>query len=406
MRSTFSILFYINRSKVKADGTTAIMCRISIDGKNSTVTTGIYCRPEDWDSKKQEIGIVRENNRLKGFRQRVEHTYEDIIKEQGVISAVLLKNTITKPDMVAVNLLQAGEVERERLRVRSKVINSKSSYHQSKLTHENLSDFVASMGMDDILFTDITERFGNSFKDFLKQDLGYQSSHVNHCLRWLNRLIYIAVDQGILRANPIEDVKYEKKAPPQLRHINRNELQWLMENPMPDQRKELIRRAFIFSVFTGLSYVDIRNLYPCHIGKTAEGRVFIRINRAKTKVEAFIPLHPVAMQILALYNKSDSSQPVFPLPKRDMIWPEVHQIGFVMGRSKNLSYHMARHSFGTLMLSSGVPIESISKMMGHTNISTTQVYAKVTDDKISEDMDKLITRRRLIGKAETAGNEH
>ena len=406
MRSTFSILFYINRSKVKADGTTAIMCRISIDGKNSTVTTGIYCRPEDWDSKKQEIGIVRRNNPLKGFRQRVEHTYEDIIKEQGVISAVLLKNTITKPDMVAVNLLQAGEVERERLRVRSKVINSKSSYHQSKLTHKNLSDFVASMGMDDILFTDITERFGNSFKDFLKQDLGYQSSHVNHCLRWLNRLIYIAVDQGILRANPIEDVKYEKKAPPQLRHINRNELQWLMENPMPDQRKELIRRAFIFSVFTGLSYVDIRNLYPCHIGKTAEGRVFIRINRAKTKVEAFIPLHPVAMQILALYNKSDSSQPVFPLPKRDMIWPEVHQIGFVMGRSKNLSYHMARHSFGTLMLSSGVPIESISKMMGHTNISTTQVYAKVTDDKISEDMDKLITRRRLIGKAETAGNEH
>jgi len=406
MRSTFSILFYINRSKVKADGTTAIMCRISIDGKNSTVTTGIYCRPEDWDSKKQEIGIVRRNNPLKGFRQRVEHTYEDIIKEQGVISAVLLKNTITKPDMVAVNLLQAGEVERERLRVRSKVINSKSSYHQSKLTHKNLSDFVASMGMDDILFTDITERFGNSFKDFLKQDLGYQSSHVNHCLRWLNRLIYIAVDQGILRVNPIEDVKYEKKAPPQLRHINRNELQWLMENPMPDQRKELIRRAFIFSVFTGLSYVDIRNLYPCHIGKTAEGRVFIRINRAKTKVEAFIPLHPVAMQILALYNKSDSSQPVFPLPKRDMIWPEVHQIGFVMGRSKNLSYHMARHSFGTLMLSSGVPIESISKMMGHTNISTTQVYAKVTDDKISEDMDKLITRRRLIGKAETAGNEH
>ena len=406
MRSTFSILFYINRRKVKADGTTSIMCRISIDGKNSTVTTGIYCRPEDWDSKQQEITVIRENNLLKEFRQQVERAYEDIIKEQGVISAVLLKNTITKPDMVAVNLLQAGEVERERLRVRSKVINSKSSYHQSKLTHKNLSDFVASMGMDDILFTDITEQFGNSFKDFLKQDLGYQSSHVNHCLRWLNRLIYIAVEQGILRVNPIEDVKYEKKAPPQLRHINRNELQWLMGNPMPDQRKELIRRAFIFSVFTGLSYVDIRNLYPRHIGKTAEGRVFIRINRAKTKVEAFIPLHPAALQILALYNASDDTQPVFPLPKRDMIWPEVHQIGFIMGRTKNLSYHMARHSFATLMLSSGVPIESISKMMGHTNISTTQVYAKVTDDKISKDMDKLIARRKLIGKAEFAGNEH
>jgi site-specific recombinase XerD len=406
MRSTFSILFYINRSKVKTDGTTIVMCRISIDGKNSTVTTGIYCHPEDWNSKKQEIGVNRENNLLKKFRCRVEQTYEDIIKEQGVVSALLLKNTITKTDMLAANLLQAGEVERERLRLRSKTINSMSSYRHSKLTHKNLSDFVASMGMDDISFTDITEAFGKSFKAFLKQDMGYKPSHINHCLRWLNRLIYIAVDQGILRANPIDDIKYKKEARPHPRHIGRNELQRIMEKPMAGKRKELARRAFIFSVFTGLSYVDIRNLYPRHIGKTSEGRVYIRQNRVKTTVEAFIPLHPVALQILTLYNTSDDKQPVFPLPKRDMIWPEIHQIGFVIGRTKNLSYHMARHSFGTLMLSSGVPIESISKMMGHTNISSTQVYAKVTDDKISEDMDKLIARRKLIGKAETTENEH
>jgi site-specific recombinase XerD len=236
--------------------------------------------------------------------------------------------------------------------------------------------------------------------------MGYKPSHINHCLRWLNRLIYIAVDQGILRANPIDDIKYKKEARPHPRHIGRNELQRIMEKPMAGKRKELARRAFIFSVFTGLSYVDIRNLYPRHIGKTSEGRVYIRQNRVKTTVEAFIPLHPVALQILTLYNTSDDKQPVFPLPKRDMIWPEIHQIGFVIGRTKNLSYHMARHSFGTLMLSSGVPIESISKMMGHTNISSTQVYAKVTDDKISEDMDKLIARRKLIGKAETTENEH
>jgi site-specific recombinase XerD len=219
---------------------------------------------------------------------------------------------------------------------------------------------------------------------------------VNHCLCWLNRLVYIAVDQEVLRSNPLEEVEYEKKKPLKLRHITRNELKKIMETPMPYERQELARRAFIFSVFTGLSFVDVYKLYPCHIGQTTDGRRYIRTKRAKTEVEAFIPLHPVAEQILSLYNITEDTAPVFPLPSRDQIWFEIHEIGFALGIKENLSYHMARHSFGTLLLSAGIPIESISKMMGHTNISSTQIYSKVTDDKISEDMDRLMTPRKEV----------
>ena len=113
----------------------------------------------------------------------------------------------------------------------------------------------------------------------------------------------------------------------------------------------------------------------------------------KTSVESFIPLHPVAEQIISLYNTTDDSKPIFPLPRRDMIWFEIHELGFSHQFKHNLSYHQSRHTFGTLVVSAGVPMESISKMMGHTNIRTTQGYAKVTDDKISEDMDKLIKKR-------------
>lgn len=97
---------------------------------------------------------------------------------------------------------------------------------------------------------------------------------------------------------------------------------------------------------------------------------------------------------MALYNTTDESRPIFPLPKHDMLWYCIYEIGIVAGIKENLSYHASRHSFGTLMLSAGVPIESISKMMGHTSIKTTQGYAQVTDDKISEDMDKLMKRRQ------------
>ena len=363
MRSTFKLLFYINRNKVKSDGTTAVLCRISIDGKKSAVATGIYCRPEDWDSKKCEIRTVRENNRLAGFRDQLEKAYDNLLKHQGVVTAELLKATVSGANSVPEYLLQAGEVERERLRVR-------------------------------IAFSDITEEFAESFKVFLKKELGYRNSHVNHCLCWLNRLIYIAVDREILRANPIEDVAYEKKEPLKLRHISWGELKRMMETPLPDPMMELARRTFIFSSLTGLAYADTRALHPRHIGKTSEGRKYIRVCRAKTDVEAFIPLHPIAEQILELYNTTDDDRPVFPLPVRDVLWYEVHGMGVALGMKENLSYHMARHSFGTLMLSSGIPIESIAKMMGHTNINSTQVYAQVTDRKISGDMDQLMKRRQ------------
>ena len=394
MRSTFRLLFYINRNKVKSDGTTAVLCRISIDGKKSAITTGIYCKPEDWDSKKCEIRTIRENNRLAGFRNRLEEAYDNLLKNQGVVTAELLKTTVSGANSIPEFLLQAGEVERERLRIRSAEINSTSTYRESKTTQLNLRQFIESRGMKDIAFSDITEEFAESFKVFLKKELGHKSGHVNHCLCWLNRLIYIAVDREILRANPIEDVPYEKKDPLKLRHISRGELKRMMETPLPDPTMELARRTFIFSSLTGLAYADARGLYPHHIGKTSKGRTYIRICRAKTDVEAFIPLHPVAEQILGLYNTTDDSRPVFPLPVRDVLWYEVHGMGVALGMKENLSYHMARHSFGTLMLTSGIPIESIAKMMGHTNINSTQVYAQVTDQKISGDMDRLMKRRR------------
>lgn len=393
MRSTFKILFYINKNKVKADGTTAVLCRITIDGKQTVLSTGISCKPDNWNSRTSEIKDERSNNQLKAFRSRIEQTYENILKEQGVISAEILKNTINEVNSVPTMLLAAGEAERERLRLRSIEINSTSTYRQSKVSQRNLREFLLTLKMKDIAFTDITEEFGEGYKLFLKSK-DYKAGHINHCFTWLNRLIYIAVDREILRYNPIADVPYEKKAPPKLEHISRNELKTIMENPMPDKWQELTRRAFIFSAFTALAYADIKGLHPSHIGKTADGQRYIRINRKKTDVEAFIPLHPVAEQILSLYNTTDDTEPVFPLPNRDQLWYCINEIGFLAGVKGNLSYHQSRHTFGTLLLTAGIPIESISKMMGHTNISTTQTYAKVTDDKISEDMDKLIARRK------------
>ncbi len=399
MRSTFKLLFYINRNKVKADSTTAVLCRISIDGKQSVLTTGIYCKPAEWNVKKGIIKTEKDNNKLVAFRERLEKTYGHILKEQGVVSSELLKNTVVGVNSIPASLLEAGKVELERLRIRSIEINSNSTYRESRLMQLNLQEFIRSRaaGVEDIAFPDITEEFGRSLKIYLKTVHNRKSAYVNRCLTWLNRLIYIAIDQEVLRSNPLEDVHYEKKEPAKHRYISKSDLKRIMETPVCDPRLELVRRAFIFSSLTGLAYVDMHRLYPHHIGKTAEGRLYIRKRRVKTNVEAFIPLHPIAEQILMLYNTTDDTKPVFPLPVRDKIWYDINQIGITMGLKENLSYHQSRHSFGTLAISAGLSIESIAKMMGHANISTTQGYAQVTDKKISEDMDKLIERRNKEG---------
>lgn len=396
MRSTFRILMYINKNKVKTDGTTAVLCRISIDGKNTVLSTGVYCKPDEFNAKKGEAKDGKANNALLKFRERIEQAYEQILKETGIISAELLKNTIIGVNSVPTNLLQAGMEELKRLEKRSVEINSRSTYRQSILFQKCLREYILTFGKEDYSFSGITEQFGLSYKVFLLKDMECSTDKMNKCLCWLNRLIYIAVDREIIRTNPLEEVAYEKKNSPKLRHISRNELKRMMETPMEDPKLELARRMFIFSSFCGLAYVDVYRLYPHHIGRTAEGRLYIREKRGKTNTEAFVPLHPVAERILMLYNTTDDTKPVFPLPIRDIMWHEIHAVGNALDFKEYLSHHAARHTFGTLLLSASVSIESIAKMMGHTNISSTQIYAKITDQKISEDMDRLIERRKAM----------
>lgn len=106
-----------------------------------------------------------------------------------------------------------------------------------------------------------------------------------------------------------------------------------------------------------------------------------------------MPLHPIAEKILSLYNTTDDSKPVFPLGEKKDIYLDVHTLGMVLGISNKLGFHASRHTFGVLMLNEDIPIGSIAKMMGHADITSTQVYAQVTEQKISNDMDKLIAKR-------------
>ena len=404
MRSTFSILPYINRSKVKADGTTAVLCRITIDGKSSTMATGIYCRPEDWNNKTGVIRTVRENNRLQEFRKSVELAYEDSLKKQNVVSAELLKNTLAKRAVIPTKLLQMGERERERLLARSKEINSTSTYRHSGYYQKYLKEYLTSLGKEDIEFTDITEDFGSSYKAFMKRNKNFSAQQINKCLCWLSKLVYLAVDYEILRANPLEDMEYEKKPAPKHRHISRAELKTILETPMLDPLQELGRRAFLFSTFTGIAFSDIRNLTQKNLLKAEDGIWWIHSARRKTGTPFHIPLLDLPLELIAKYRGIAPNGRLFPMLSCSKTNINLKKIASICGIERRVTFHLARHTYASVItLSQGVPLDTVRELMGHRDWRATQIYAHLTNDKVSEDMGRL--QERIGNKFELTDNK-
>ena len=404
MRSTFKILFYINRQKTKADGNTAILCRITIDGKNTAVTTGEECNPSEWNTKQGLTTNRKTNQRINEFRKLVEKTYRDILTRDGVVSVELIKNRLQGIATNPTTLLTMSKAELISVKESVGKSRAEGTYLNLSYSDRNLREFIENKGVQDISIATITESLFEEYRFFLKKR-GLKASTVNTNLCWLSRLMFRAVSRRIIRCNPFENAKYEKEEK-KILFLQKSDVMKLMAMKMNDRESELARLMFVFSCFTGMAIADMETLQYRHIQTAADGRKYIRKERQKTKVEFVVPLHPIAEAIIShcrnAQERNEEQQTV--KEKGDSLFFQPHSSRSVMGKNlsilgkacgirQRLSYHVARHTFGTMSLSAGIPIESIAKMMGHASISSTQIYAQVTDNKISEDMDRLIAKQ-------------
>ena len=407
MRSTFKILFYINRQKTKADGNTAILCRITIDGKSTAITTGEECKVSEWNTKQGLTTNRKTNQRINEFREFVEKTYRDILTRDGVVSAELIKNHLQGIATHPTTLLAMSKAELQAVKESVGKSRAEGTYLNLYYSDRNLREFIENKGVQDISIATITESLFEEYHFFLKKHR-LKLSTINNNLCWLSRLMFRAVSKRIIRCNPFENAKYEKEEK-KIRFLQKSDVMKLMAMRMNDRETELARLMFVFSCFTGLAIADMENLEYSHIQTAADGQRYIRKERQKTKVEFVVPLHPIAETIIShcrnaqagneeqqtVKEKGDSL--VFqPHCSRSVMGKNLSIVGKACGIRQRLSYHVARHTFGTMSLSAGIPIESIAKMMGHASISSTQIYAQVTDNKISKDMDRLIAKQSAI----------
>ena len=304
MRSTFKTLFYINRQKTKTNGQTSILCRITIDGKQSVITTNEECKPTEWNSKQGTTTDKKTNLRLQAFRELVEKTYQKLLIEDGVVSVELIKNRLQGIATNPTTLLTMSKAELQSVKESVGKSRAEGTYLNLSYSDRNLREFVEDKGVQDILISTITEDLIEEYRFFLKKHR-LKSSTINNNLCWLSRLMFRAVSRRIIRCNPFENARYEKEDR-KIRFLQKNDVMKLMAMSMNDKEAELARLMFIFSCFTGLAISDMENLKYKHIQTAADGQMYIRKERQKTKVEFVVPLHPIAETIISHCRNSQA----------------------------------------------------------------------------------------------------
>jgi site-specific recombinase XerD len=204
----------------------------------------------------------------------------------------------------------------------------------------------------------------------------------------LRRMIDIAIKNRWLTYDPFNGYEISPQET-DVSYLDREEIQAIM-NVTLKKRLEVVRDLFLFCIFTGLSFRDMKNLTRDNMQVFFDGNPWIITRRQKTSVSSNVPLMDIPLKIIEKYEGLTKGDKLLPVPCYATLENGIKKIALAAGITKDVTWHTSRHTYATeICLTNGVPIESVSKTMGHTNISTTQRYAKVTNDKVSRDMGKL-----------------
>jgi site-specific recombinase XerD len=396
-RSTFTVLFYVNRDKVKQNGLCPVMGRITIDTKVAQFSTKTDIDSTLWDTKtgraigksNQSILVNRAIDRL---TKEINKFYTEMVDRQGYVTAELVKNALygigRKQDM----LLKLFHEHNQEFKIRVGVNRVEDTYSSYLLSYRHLFNFIRQKyDMEDIAIDKLNLNFIDAYDFYLRVDRQMKQSTIVGHLIILKKMIRRAVHQGILNRDPF--VNYVAEQPEKLcRHLKSEEIDKIMQVHIESKKVCHTRDMFVFCCFTGLAYSDMRNLSQGNITKQVDGSLWISIKRQKTKGECNIRLLDIPRQIINKYQNERKSDKVFNMISLNCICKNLEKIAVLCG-IEHITFHMARHNFGThITLSQGVPIETVSRMMGHRSIATTQIYAKITNKKVNEDM-KLLSER-------------
>ena len=398
MNSAVSILFYIKRAKINVDGVCPIYTRVTINSKRFEFSTNKFISPDKWSTEGAKVKGNSEdarsiNNQLDIIKNQIMDAEKRLYKKEIQINSENLRNElfgIKERERLLIPIFTEHNRKIKEL-VGSEYAPGTLERYETSLKHTK--DFLQwKYRVSDIDIEKIDHAFITEYEFYLRTERKCANNTAVKYIKNFHKIINICLANGWLNKDPFAN--YKSKVKEVIREfLTEQEIQSLMEKEFVSERLELVRDIFVFSCFSGLAYIDVKQLSKDNIVLGIDGDKWINKNRQKTDTNSKIPLLPTAQYILDKYANhpvcvnEDKLLPIFSNQKMNAYLKE---IATVCGINKELTFHIARHTFATTVtLSNGVPIETVSKMLGHTNLKTTQHYAKILDKKISEDMQVL-----------------
>jgi len=394
MRSTFNVLFFIKKTAKKKDGTAPIVARITINRKVSQFNTKQFIKTEDWSVelhrvKGRSLEARVTNNVLDEIKTSLHNAYNELTRRDILVTAEKVKNTFLGIGLEQYLLMELFEESNNTLKKQIGITKSKATYQKAEVCKRHVSNYLKTQyKRSDIDLREINYSFIVGFETFLNVQCNCNANTTAKFIQKFKSIVLIAQKNGWIQTDPFANYRISIKKVDR-GYLNDDELKLIIQKNFNNERLERVRDIFIFSCYTGLAYIDIKNLRQEHITKGFDNNLWIDTKRQKTSIKTVVPLLDIAKMILDKY-KGLPNGVLLPIPSNQKTNAYLKEIADVCDINKNLTFHLARHTFATtITLSKGVPIESVSKMLGHTNIKTTQIYARITNEKISSDMQVL-----------------
>ncbi|MEQ2705750.1 tyrosine-type recombinase/integrase [Phocaeicola dorei] len=388
-RSTFKVLFYVNGSKEK-NGIVPIMGRVTINGSVAQFSCKQTIPKALWDAKGnrakgKSIEARDINHALDNIKAQIIKHYQRISDREAYVTAEIVRNAYQGIGSEYETLLGAFDKDNATFQKRVGTDRVKGTYMARVRARNHVAAFIkANYKRSDLSMLELTPDFIKEFAVFLSTDRGLQNGSIWTNCMWLKGVVMRAHFNGLIPRNPFAQFHISPNIK-EREYLTEEELKTLMTHEFADAKLSYIRDIFVFASFTALSFVDVKGLTTDDIVEV-NGEKWILSKRHKTKVPFQVKLLDIPLQIIKRYEEFQTDKSVFPNLNYWSICKPLKKMIKECGITKDISFHCARHGFATLALSKGMPIESVSRVLGHTNIVTTQLYAKITTQKIDHDL--------------------
>jgi site-specific recombinase XerD len=395
MNTTVSILFYIKRSKANSQGICPIYVRVTVDSKRFEFSSMKYINSEKWSSEGSKVRGSNEeartiNSHLDYLKNQVLAAEKRLFKKDIKVNSESIKNEIFAIEERTRTLIPIFQDHNSKIKALIGKEYAPGTLERYETSLRHTKEFLLwKYNVTDIDITKIDHAFVTDYEFFLRTVRNCANNTAVKYLKNFNKIIKLCLANHWLDKNPFANYKSKVKEVERV-YLSEEELQDIINKNFGTERLSLVRDIFIFSCFTGLAYIDVKNLTKSHICIGIDGDKWIFTHRQKTESASKIPILPVTQMIIDKYEnhpQAVNQNKLLPILSNQKMNAYLKEIAGVCKIDKELTFHIARHTFATTVtLTNGVPIESVSKMLGHKNLRTTQHYAKVLDKKVSEDM--------------------